>query len=236
MNFAYLNLKDHPRGNIILQSLINNGLKPSIIIEEESSLAVKNRNSILDYFEETSLFPSTESIAASHQIPVFKVDNHNNQICEALLKEINPSLIVLGDTRIIQGNISKIPKIGIINSHPGYLPDVRGNNPYIWAIIHDLPQGCSIHFIDENVDTGDVILRERINLDLCKSYSQLLIIINSLCAKLMVEAVQQISNNSYSRIPQAHLQYVNDKHISPEFFAAPIEIKKKAINMLEGII
>jgi len=234
MKFAYLNLKEHPRGNIILQALVNSGFIPSIIIEEDSSLAVKNRNSIISAFKEKTVFPLVQDIIANLVVPIFTVSNHNNKECEELLKKLDIDLIVLGDTRVITGNIMNIPKIGTINSHPGYLPDVKGNNPYIWAIIHDLPQGCSIHFIDENVDTGDIILRESFDIKLCKSYTQLLQTINALCAKLMVDAVERISNNSYARVSQSQIAFANQDHIDKEFFAAPAEVKTMAIKKLEG--
>jgi methionyl-tRNA formyltransferase len=234
MKFAYLNLQEHPRGNVILQRLIKNNLIPSLIIEERSSLAEKNRNSVLSAFENTDVvFPSTKELIKNYNIPLFVVDNHNNNECQKLLDKGGLDLIVLGDTRIIKDNIRKIPKIGIVNSHPGYLPDVKGNNPYIWAIIHDLPQGCSIHFIDENVDTGDVILRQKINMESCDSYQQLLQIINDLCADLMVRAVQQIGNGTVFRTSQSALEFENIHHVDREFFVASYEDKKFALQKLK---
>lgn len=235
MKFAYLNLKDHPRGNIILKSLILQGLIPSIIIEEDSSLAQKNRSGIVSAFKDSLItFPLTQDIVADLNVPVFLVENHNDEKCEELLRRFEVDLIVLGDTRVMKKNIIDIPKVGIINSHPGYLPDVKGNNPYIWAIINDLPQGCSIHFIDENVDTGDVILRERIDLSICKSYTDLLRKINDLCADLMVEAVRQIKSKTYLRTPQSKLQFIDANHVDKEFYAATSELKEMAIKKLEG--
>lgn len=234
MKFAYLNLQDHPRGNMILQHLIKNNFIPSLIIEERSSLAEKNRNSILSAFENSEVnFPSTKELIENCDIPLFVVDNHNNIQCQKLLDESDLDLVILGDTRIIKDNIRKIPKIGIINSHPGYLPDVKGNNPYIWAIIHNLPQGCSIHFIDETVDTGDVILREKIDMQSCNSYQQLMQKINDLCASLMVKAMQQINDRIFTRTPQFALKFENPNHIDREFFAASTEEKKSAMQKLD---
>lgn len=234
MNFAYLNLEEHPRGNIILGYLIKNGFIPKVIIEERSSLAIKNRNSILSAFKNHSEnFPSTKSIISDFDVPLFYVENHNDVKCEDFLKKLDLDLIILGDTRVIKENIRRVPKIGIINSHPGYLPDVKGNNPYIWAIINDLPQGCSIHFIDENVDTGDVILRESIDLRTCKKYQDLLRKINILCADLMVRAVKQVADNSYKREPQSRIAFIKKDHVDREFFAAPTAIKEEAISKLE---
>ncbi len=238
MKFIYLNLKDHPRGNIILQELINHNLKPLAVIEEKSSLATKNHEGILSAFEGSSkTFPTTQNIVSQHNIPLFEVENHNNFECEKILHQYGDlDLIILGDTRIIKNNILSLPKIGIINSHPGYLPDVRGNNPYIWAIINNLPQGCSVHFIDENVDTGDVILRERIDLNECKSYIALLEKINNICSRLIVEAVLLIRDNKIIRTPQSNLTFVsNNIYNGKEFLAASKEIKKQAIEELRNI-
>lgn len=233
MNFAYLNLENHPRGNIILKHLIENGIIPKIIIEEQSLLASKNRNSILSAFiNHEADFPLTENIIANFDIPLFKVGNHNDLQCENLLKKLDLDLIILGDTRVIKRNIMDIPKIGIINSHPGYLPDVKGNNPYVWAIINDLVQGCSVHFIDENIDTGDILLREIIDLRSCYSYTDLLQKINNLCAHLMVKAIKQIIDNNYVRIPQSKLKFIKEGHIDQEFRAAPPEIKEMSIRKL----
>lgn len=233
MNFAYLNLQNHPRGNIILENLIRNGLIPKIVIEENSSLAIKNRNSSLSAFENCSEnFLLTKNIIANFNIPLFQVKNHNDNECEDLLKKCDLELIVLGDTRIIKNNIMNIPKIGTINSHPGYLPDVKGNNPYIWAIINDLPQGCSIHFIDNNIDTGDILLREIIDFKTYESYAELLQKINYLCADLMVKVVKQIMSNTYTRTPQSKLKFVKEDHIDREFYAASKEKKEVAIRKL----
>lgn len=236
MNFAYLNLKNHPRGNIILQHLIKTRFLPSVIIEENSSLAAKSRNSIISTFKNSSEnFLLTKDIIVNQNIFLTEVENHNDKQCEDLLKKFDLDLIILGDTRIIKKNIMDIPKIGTINSHPGYLPDVKGNHPYIWAIINDLPQGCSIHFIDENVDTGDVLLREIIDLKKCESYIDLIQKINYLCADLMIKAVKQIINKTYVRTPQSKLKFAKENHIDQEFYAAAPEIKEAAIRKLEGI-
>lgn len=116
--------------------------------------------------------------------------------------------------------------MGIVNVHPGYLPDVKGNNPYIWAILKDLPQGCTVHFIDRGVDTSPVILRKKLFLQRGQSYQHLLGQINILCGELLVEALAGIFNGT--------LEVMNQSDIpreTPEmgtFRLAPPEIKAMA--------
>ena len=143
LHFAYFNLKENPRGNAMLHRIIQEGHKPLIVIEEESSLAKKNEASLLEELKclepQTPLPPCLDDIVRGTGIRRESVANHNDEECQSLLKEFSLDVIVLGDTRIIRSPMLAIPRIGIINVHPGYLPDVRGNNPYIWAVYHDLP-------------------------------------------------------------------------------------------------
>lgn len=55
--------------------------------------------------------------------------------------------------------IALFPK-GIINMHPALLPYCRGKYPALWAIIEHKPAGVTLHYIDEGVDTGDIIAQE----------------------------------------------------------------------------
>ena len=51
---------------------------------------------------------------------------------------------------------------GVVNFHPSYLPFGRGKDPYFWSIVNDEPFGISCHFIDENIDCGDLIIQKKI--------------------------------------------------------------------------
>jgi len=58
--------------------------------------------------------------------------------------------------------ILDIPERGVINLHPAYLPFNRGWHTPTWAIYEDTPYGASLHFMDEDVDSGDIIDRKKI--------------------------------------------------------------------------
>ncbi len=78
------------------------------------------------------------------------------------LKEINPDLIVVvAYGKIIPKEIIDIPKYGIINVHSSLLPKYRGASPIHSAILNgDTETGVSIMYIEEELDAGDVILKE----------------------------------------------------------------------------
>ena len=78
------------------------------------------------------------------------------------IREINPDLrVVVAYRKIIQKEIIDIPKYGIINVHSSLLPKYRGASPIHSAILNgDKETGVSIMYIEEELDAGDVILKE----------------------------------------------------------------------------
>jgi len=54
---------------------------------------------------------------------------------------------------------------GCINLHPAFLPYNRGNYPNVWSIVEKTPAGVTLHYIDEGLDTGDIIAQEKVVVD-----------------------------------------------------------------------
>lgn len=105
----------------------------------------------------------------------------------------------------IKKPILTIPKKGIINLHPSLLPYGRGKNPNFWAIIENSPFGVSLHFIDSEIDTGDILFQRKIPVDweatgetLYKEAIQSII-------ELFIESYPKIVKEEYQRIKQANL-------------------------------
>ena len=65
---------------------------------------------------------------------------------------------------ILKPEVFRIPAAGCINFHCSYLPYNRGKNPNVWPIIEGTPAGITLHYIDEGIDTGNVIARKRIDV------------------------------------------------------------------------
>lgn len=81
-----------------------------------------------------------------------------------LVKEIEPDLAVsVGYRHIVPKEIIQIPERGILNLHPSYLPYGRGANPNVWSIVDEDPAGITFHFMDESLDTGEIIAQERVD-------------------------------------------------------------------------
>ncbi len=65
-------------------------------------------------------------------------------------------------TKIIKADIIKAFQDKLINLHPSLLPYNRGRHPNLWSFIDNTPKGVTIHYIDEGVDTGDIIAQKEL--------------------------------------------------------------------------
>jgi len=89
------------------------------------------------------------------------------EICAHLSKSgIKPDIGVLAWwPKLVKSPLLDIPKYGFINTHPSLLPHNRGKHYNFWALVEQSPFGVSLHFVDEGVDTGDVVAQLRVGYD-----------------------------------------------------------------------
>lgn len=88
------------------------------------------------------------------------VANHNSEKALEFYNKVKPSYGIILGARILSQKVIKEFSEGIINFHPGVLPENRGLDNLKWAIYKNLPQGVTTHFIDKNIDVGYKIYKE----------------------------------------------------------------------------
>ncbi len=67
---------------------------------------------------------------------------------------------------ILKPDLLEVFSSGVVNLHPSLLPYNRGANPDIWSIVEGTPAGATLHYIDEGLDTGDIIAQKRVTVEL----------------------------------------------------------------------
>ena len=99
-------------------------------------------------------------------IPHHIVESLNNDATSALLKHYQPDLLFVFGTRILKPHVFNSSRRGAINLHTGITPEYRGAKSEFWALYReDLEMvGFTIHYIDEGIDTGSVLLQRKINV------------------------------------------------------------------------
>lgn len=120
------------------------------------------------------------------------------------LKEINPDIIIVtAFGQILPEEILNLPKYGCINVHASLLPKYRGAAPIQWSIIDgEEKTGVTIIYMDKGIDTGDMILKEEIEIAPDETGGSLHDRLAKTGSKALLEAVEQIKAGTVVRTPQ----------------------------------
>lgn len=78
----------------------------------------------------------------------------------AIIREIQPKAILIAGAGILPSDL--VQQFPILNSHPAYLPEVRGLDALKWAIYYQLKIGVTTHIVNENADAGWLLDRTEI--------------------------------------------------------------------------
>lgn len=107
------------------------------------------------------------SFLKSHKIHDIKAKSVNSKEFINQIKRLNPDVILVGSWSEKFGTeILSLPKYGVLNCHPSLLPNHRGANPYFWAIYSgDTKTGITFHKMDENFDTGEILMQGAFDID-----------------------------------------------------------------------
>jgi len=110
--------------------------------------------------------PPVKMVAEKHQIPVLQPTKIKTEEFLTTLKNYRPDLIVVAAYgRILPTSILELPSLGCINIHGSLLPRHRGSAPIQWTIIKgDQEAGVTIMKIAEEMDTGDILLSESVDV------------------------------------------------------------------------
>jgi len=107
-------------------------------------------------------------------LPVFTPDSLEDDTFIKQMREIGADVFVVIAFRILPVKLFSIPPKGSINLHGSLLPKYRGAAPINWAIINgETETGLTTFFLQKKVDTGNIIYREKINIDPDDNFSSL---------------------------------------------------------------
>lgn len=131
-----------------------------------------------------------------------KIRNNAEFIDE--IRILNPDLIcVVAYGKILPKEILGIPKYGCINVHGSLLPEYRGAAPIQWAILNgDKKTGITTMYMDEGMDTGDMLLKEEVEIGEDETTGELWERLSIIGGKLLVQTIKQIESGTAKRIKQ----------------------------------
>ena len=128
---------------------------------------------------------------------------NNTEFIEEM-KKLNPDVIcVVAYGTILPKSILEIPKFGCINVHASLLPKYRGAAPIQWAVLNgDKTTGVTTMYMDKGMDTGDIILKQEIEIGEEETTGELWDRLAKIGGELLVETLQQVEKGIAPREKQ----------------------------------
>lgn len=135
-------------------------------------------------------------------IPVYNIKRLNNKILTRI-EEISPDLIIsLSATQIFDRRLLNLPNKGCINLHSAPLPHYRGLFPVFWQFLNQEGEiGITVHFMNEQIDAGDILLQDKVKVFADDSLSSLLYRVKTAGIQLLLKALEMIESNRIITIP-----------------------------------
>lgn len=148
---------------------------------------------------------SVKEFALEKELKIYqpeKVKNNIEFIDE--IKSLNPDVIcVVAYGKILPEEILNIPKLGCINVHGSLLPKYRGAAPIQWAVLNgDKETGVTTMYMDKGMDTGDMILKEKVTIGEDETTGELWDRLSKIGGELLVKTLEQIEARTAPREKQ----------------------------------
>ena len=154
------------------------------------------------------------------------------------LESLNADLfVVVAYGQILSEKVLNIPKYGCINVHGSLLPKYRGAAPIQWSIINgEEKTGVTIMYMEKGLDSGDMILKEEIDIDKKETYKTLHDKMSIVGARALIKAIEFIETGKVDAKKQDHSQATYAPMITKEMGHINWDnTSKDIINLIRGI-
>lgn len=179
-----------------------------------------------------------KEVALKHNIKVMQpIKLKDDKEAIDYLKKLEPDfIIVVAFGQILTKEVLDIPKYGCINLHASLLPMYRGAAPLNWAIIKgEKKSGNTTMLMDVGLDTGDMLLKDEVDIPIDMTAGELHDILMARGADLLINTIEKLKNNEVTRVKQTDETFYA-KMLNKEI--AKIDWNNKAIdihNLIRGL-
>lgn len=151
--------------------------------------------------------PTIMGYAQKKGIPVHRIKTANSKKFQEMLSELKPDVIINQSQSIIKRGLLDIPSIGVLNRHNALLPKNRGRLTPFWvAFKRETETGVSIHFVDEGIDAGEIIVQEKYPVSKKDTFNSLVKKNYQIAPQAMIKALDLLESGHRDFIPNDDAQ------------------------------
>ena len=183
-------------------------------------------------------FSAIKKYALEHNLPILQPENLKDEIFLSELKSWHADLFVVVAFRMLPETLWAMPRLGTFNLHASLLPQYRGAAPINRAIINgERETGVTTFFIAQGMDTGNIILQEKMKIEPADNAGTLHDKLMTLGGKLVQETVKQIVAGTVKTLSQNLSEKVTP---APKIFKETCRINwslpaEKVHNLVRGL-
>jgi methionyl-tRNA formyltransferase len=177
-------------------------------------------------------------LAEQHGIPVIEIGRLASAHTLAALAAFQPDVICVASFPWrLPRTLLALPRLGCLNLHPSLLPAYRGPMPNFWVLRHgEQYSGVTLHLMDEQLDTGDILLQARLEIPEGISITELERRSAALGAPLMVQAVHLLaSGTARGRKQQPEQGSYYSRPTAEDFQISTTRPARWAFNFIRGV-
>lgn len=185
---------------------------------------------------------AVKEYALSKGLKIFQPTNLKDPNFIKAIKALNADLQVVVAFRMLPEVVWSMPKHGTFNLHASLLPNYRGAAPINWAIINgEKETGVTTFFINQSIDTGDILFQETTLIDSEMAAGELHDQLMNVGSKLVLKTVDAISNKDYQQLPQSNFTSIfPTSKMAPKIFKQDCQIDwtkniKEIHNKIRGL-
>ncbi|MCB7479958.1 methionyl-tRNA formyltransferase [Christiangramia sediminis] len=181
---------------------------------------------------------AVKSYALSKNLNVLQPTNLKSEEFQNELQALEPNVQVVVAFRMLPKSVWSLPEYGTFNLHASLLPQYRGAAPINWAIINgEVKTGVSTFFLDEKIDTGEMILQKEIKINETENVESLHDRLMDMGSNLVVKTLQVIADNKVRTEKQLDSDALKDapkldKDNTKIDWNAPVE---RIYNLIRGL-
>ncbi len=178
-----------------LDILIKNGFDVVAVVTATDKLGGRGGKQVLQ--------SAVKQYAVAHNLPVLQPEKLKNPEFIERLRGLEADLFVVVAFRMLPEIVWTMPPLGTINVHGSLLPKYRGAAPINWAVINgEKETGVTTFFLKHEIDTGDIIFREKMPIGEDETVGEIHDKMMVLGAETLLKTVQAIDNQTVVPQPQ----------------------------------
>ena len=160
---------------------------------------------------------AVKKYALSQNLNILQPTNLKDPHFVQTLADLKANVQIVVAFRMLPKAVWNMPTYGTFNLHASLLPEYRGAAPINWAIINgETKTGVTTFFIDDKIDTGEIILQKETTIEVSETVGQLHDRLMHLGAALVLETVQHIENDTVTTYKQPALEEKTAYKLFPE--------------------